>query len=145
MIVRPMAQKDLGYVAEIEQAYPSPWDSSMIADELAFAGSIALVGLDDAGVLVGWCCTRHALGEAELLKIAIRPDRKRAGIGALLFLHLEKILLRHSVETLFLEVRSLNKSALCFYRKHGFQDIGVRPKYYTNPEDNALIFKKTLL
>lgn len=139
-----MQQADLGPVARIEQEYPSPWTSAMIADELEHSNSLMLVAMDKNGLVLGWCSARYLLDEAELFKIAVNPEQKRVGVGSFLFFHLEKILFRHNVETLFLEVRSLNHSALSFYSKHGFAEIGMRVDYYTNPRDNALILKKLI-
>lgn len=140
-----MAREDLGQVAGIEQEYASPWNPALLAAELAFPGSIALVTVDLEGEIFGWCCARSAGGEAELLKIAVRPDRRGAGIAGALLRHLEQILIDHKVETIFLEVRSQNEPALRFYLKHGFEEVGNRPGYYANPVDDALIFKKELL
>ena len=49
------------------------------------------------------------------------------------------------VEAVFLEVRSRNEAALRLYQKNGYIQVGVRPGYYSDPVDDALIFKKEVL
>lgn len=142
MNVRHMAQDDLGPVSEIEEEYPSPWTPPMITVELSLPLSITLVAVDVDGNVSGWCCARFTHDEAELLKIAVHPGKRRMGIADGLLLHLEKILLRNNVKTLFLEVRSQNAPAVDLYRKHGFVRVGERPGYYADPVDSALILKK---
>lgn len=140
-----MAPADLGPVAEIEQESASPWTPTLIDGELSHPGSISLVMEDEEGQVCGWCCARFFGSEAELLKIAVRPECRRAGLGAALLQHLEDLLNGHMVETIYLEVRSRNEPALRLYGKQGFRVVGKRPGYYSNPADHALILQKQLL
>lgn len=100
---------------------------------------------DDGGNIVGWCCSRHHGPEAELLKIAVTGGARRRGIARELLDTLIEILTNNGVESLFLEVRSQNEPACHFYRSQGFEQVGMRPAYYANPRDNALIYRKELL
>lgn len=144
MVVREMTPEDLGQVAHIEQEYDSPWTPALLSAELAYSGSIAYVAVDSSGLVVGWCCARTVATESELLKIAVWPMSRRHGIARLLLCTLLKKLREKKIVTLFLEVRSRNEPACCFYRANGFIEVGVRSGYYSNPKDNALIFRKDL-
>ena len=144
MPLRRMAPIDLGAIVEIEQESPSPWTPEQIADELAFAGSVTLVSTDQEENVLGWCCARIAGEEAELLKIAVHPEKRRVGSGDALLVYLENTLKKKGVGMLFLEVRSKNLPALHFYRKHGFAQVGQRSGYYSDPVDDALILRKEI-
>lgn len=144
MLLRQMAPGDLGPVAEIEEAYPSPWTAALIFSELNFPDSVTLVAVDEESCVCGWCCARFVEDEAELLKIAVHPESRRAGVGDELLWHLEKSLIGHNVKEVFLEVRSKNEPAVSLYRKHGFNEVGLRTRYYVDPFDDALILKKEL-
>lgn len=139
-----MTAADLRAVAEIEQESPSPWTPDLILEELSFPGSMALVREDLEGVILGWCCARIVSGEAELLKIAVHHENRGAGNGDALLFYLETCLKDRGVEALFLEVRAKNQPALGLYRKHGFEQVGQRSGYYSNPVDDAVILKKEL-
>ena len=40
---------------------------------------------------------------------------------------------------LSLEVRVSNHAAAALYRKFGFREVGVRPRYYANDGEDALL------
>lgn len=134
-----MAPFDVEPIAEMERESPSPWTPAQIAGELVYSGSIALVAVSPEGNLYGWCCARYLGDEAELLKIAVRSEKRRSGTGDLLLETLQVLLAAKGIMNIFLEVRSRNMPALQLYRKHGFKVVGERPGYYSNPKDDALI------
>jgi len=142
VLLRRMTPADVEPVAEIERSSVSPWDSAQIANELRYPASLTLVAEAEDGSVCGWCCGRYAGDEAELLKIAVRPEMKRVGIGDKLLERFEQLVAENGVTQVFLEVRSRNEPALRLYRKHGFSRIGRRCGYYSNPPDDALILKK---
>lgn len=139
-----MAAVDCTAVEEIERAFVSPWDRKQIGDELVAPRSVALVLENDRGAILGWCCARAVCDEAELLKIAIRDDHRKRGLGSRLFAELERILSSRGVHRLYLEVRAENRSALQFYAKHGFMETGRRTGYYVQPIDDACLMVKSI-
>ncbi len=140
-----MLPTDLAEIAVLEQENPSPWSMNLLVQELAIKGAMQYVaeGLD--GRLDGWCACRVLWPEAELLKVAVRQHCRREGIGGLLLQHLFEVLQKRRIAGLFLEVRAENLSAVGFYKKHGFIQVGLRPDYYTDPPDKAMILQKDLL
>lgn len=143
LIVRPASPLDLEAILQIEQASFSPWTLSQLADEIKQKNSLLFVALLQRE-LVGWCCSRIMAPEAELLKIAVHQDYRRQGIAALLLHQLEQKLGGNNVTDVYLEVRSLNETAVKFYLKFGFFQVGFRKKYYSSPQDDALIYKKEI-
>lgn len=142
--VRKMMPGDVGEIARIEQSYPSPWSLPSLHKELSRPNSIQLVACTDTGLLYGWLCASIVGSEAELLKITISSSCRRKGVGTLLLSHLEQDLKVLEVDSLFLEVRSQNDTALKFYLKFGFFQVGLRRKYYSLPDDDAVILKKNI-
>jgi len=93
------------------------------------------------GIVVGFIVARiTAPGEREILNIAVDPAHRNCGIGAVL-LHR---LLASATGEVFLEVRESNKSAQRLYRRIGFLDVGLRPQYYEDPPEDALIMRVVL-
>ncbi|WP_169309011.1 ribosomal protein S18-alanine N-acetyltransferase [Desulforhopalus sp. IMCC35007] len=138
-------------VERIEQQTFSPWSQSSLIEELHQDRGVVFVAEEAADLcisgidrILGWCACRFCVPEAELLKIAVHTRARRQGLAIHLLKHLEQFLVSKGVDTLFLEVRSQNQSALNLYVKSGFLQVGKRSGYYSNPEDNALIYRKKI-
>jgi len=141
--IRPAELLDLESIEKIEQSSYSPYSLSQLCSELEQKNSLLLVAVYGPRV-IGWCSSRLIPPEAELLKIAVLPDFRRQGIAALLLCHLEQKLAGNNVTDVYLEVRSMNETAIKFYLKFGFFQVGLRKKYYSSPQDDALIYKKEI-
>ncbi len=76
--------------------------------------------------------------EAELLRIAVDPARRRAGEGRALLRHCQARLAAMGIATLHLEVRVSNAPARALYEKEGWVARGIRKAYYRDGEDAAL-------
>lgn len=93
-----------------------------------------------AGYIIFWIIEETL----ELHHIAVKAGYKKKGIGA----HLMHLLLEtarsREVEELFLEVRRSNTEAIHFYEAFRFKPIDVRKSYYTDPQEDALVYKLNL-
>ena len=139
-----MVATDIAGVAAIENESPSPWAAKSLQEELAVPQGIQLVAESAAGQILGWCACRVISPEGELLKIAVGKKHRECGVGHRLLEHLCSELKHRKVTSLFLEVRSNNRTAIRFYKNHGFLNVGTRPGYYTDPPDLAIILHKRL-
>jgi [ribosomal protein S18]-alanine N-acetyltransferase len=140
-----MQRDDVERVVAIEQTSVSPWSAPLIAAELERPQGLQLVAISDAdGAVIGWCCG-IAASDAELLKVAVMPSHRRGGVGTALLLRLQDLLRGRGCEALFLEVRAVNSGAINLYNKLGFHTAGRRKNYYINPQDDALVLRKSLL
>jgi ribosomal protein S18 acetylase RimI-like enzyme len=83
------------------------------------------------------------LGEAELLRVAVSPGRRRSGLGRGLLQASEPLLREQGVRTLLLEVRVANDSARALYAALGWEQVGLRKGYYRDGED-AVLYRKEL-
>ena len=99
----------------------------------------ALGGQRDPDFIGGFAGIWFVLDEAHIVIIASRPSERRRGVGELLLINcLESALQRYS-RIVSLEVRASNKAARSLYRKYGFQDAGVRKRYYAGGEDAIIM------
>ena len=87
--------------------------------------------------LIGYVCFFQVKNEVEIIKIGIMKSHQGKSYGTYLITKIKKL----SIRKIFLEVSSLNKTAIKFYEKNGFKIIGVRKNYYTlkdNSKVNAI-------
>jgi [ribosomal protein S18]-alanine N-acetyltransferase len=89
--------------------------------------------------MVGYAGLWLVVDEAHVTTIAVRPQYRGRGLGELLLVALTEIALDVNARWLTLEVRVSNSSAQALYRKFGFKPAGVRPKYYSDNREDALI------
>ena len=131
--IRAGCPEDLDAIARIQAAAPeaSQWNP---ADYLAYDFAVALSDGRVAGFLVS---RRVADAEIEILNLAVDPACRRQGIGRRL---LDRIRLQRGTTT-FLEVRESNSGARAFYETLGFQVVTLRPAYYPNSCEGAIVMK----
>ena len=84
-----------------------------------------------------------AVGEGDITSVAVSPEYRRRGLAARLIGEFER-LLPDDTESIFLEVRESNASAIALYEKCGFERISVRKNFYTQPRENAVVMAKKL-
>lgn len=138
-----MVEDDLDAVLAIETAsYPTPWSGEHFRNEIAARYSWPLVAEED-GVVVGYLCLMSLFEEAQILNVAVSPERRGAGIARLLLEHAFRRALEEGAEIMALEVRASNHSAISLYQQLGFTRVGIRAGYYDSVED-AILMEKTL-
>ena len=137
-----MTDAHVAQVAELEKlCFSDPWSENSVASELKNPLSLWLVALDDATV-AGYIGSQSVQGEADMMNVAVHPDYRRKGIARQLVTELVAALAKKGVHSLALEVRASNAPAIALYEQLGFIQVGLRPNYYRNPKENALILKK---
>jgi ribosomal-protein-alanine N-acetyltransferase len=79
------------------------------------------------------------LDEIHIITIAVHPDWKGMGLGEWLLINLLEKGQALGATVATLEVRPSNKVAISLYQKYAFQEVGVRPDYYPDNHEAALI------
>jgi ribosomal-protein-alanine acetyltransferase len=102
---------------------------SLVALRLPIAGYLAAQGVD---------------GEWDLQYIIVAKEWQRRGFATMLLNGLMAHVRSKNGRRICLEVRASNQSALALYRKHGFEEVGVRKGYYANPPDDAILCRLSL-
>jgi ribosomal-protein-alanine N-acetyltransferase len=132
-LTRPGTAADLAEIAVIQAACPeaAQW---RLEDYLGFDFRVCILDTQIAGFAVSRIT---APGERELLNLAVGTDFRRRGVGA----QLVRQLATEPGICVFLEVRESNRGARLFYKALGFQEVGLRPTYYDNPPESAIVMK----
>jgi ribosomal-protein-alanine N-acetyltransferase len=77
--------------------------------------------------------------EAHISTIAVHPDWRGLGLGEWLLLSLIETAQTLNAQKATLEVRPSNQTALALYQKYHFEQVGRRPHYYSDNDEDALI------
>lgn len=149
--VRPMRRGDLRRVLQIEaQVYPRPWSGSLFLDELArhdtrrYVVAVARRGRGRRRTIVGYAGLLLAdVGEdgpeAHVTTVAVDPAQHRRKIATHLMLRLMREARAAGATAATLEVRVANRGAQRLYSGFGFAPVGVRPGYYSETNEDAVI------
>jgi len=89
--------------------------------------------------LVGFAGLWVMADEGHITNIAVREKYRRQGIGEQLLIGLLKLAIKQNTHSIILEVRSSNDISQKLYIKCGFRELGIRPKYYTDNREDALV------
>ena len=153
--IRRMSDADISRVMEIAASLRDApkWQASAYfaaIDSGAVAGNaprrIALVAADaENDAPAGFLVASLMPPDAELETIAVSAEGQRQGVGGLLLKALIEELGTERATGLTLEVRASNQAALGLYRVIGFVEAGRRPRYYADPEDDAVLMRLRLM
>jgi [ribosomal protein S18]-alanine N-acetyltransferase len=137
--IRRLAYSDLPAVIAIERrSFPAPWSLAMFVLELSKPSGICLAAtFDDElfGYLI--CCRYDQVWH--LMNVAVSPDRRRLGVASSMIRQLLGETTRAGELPITLEVRVSNREAIAMYEGLGFRSAGVRPRYYQDNGEDALI------
>lgn len=137
--LRPMGESDVDAVVKIQAACAeiAQWTALDYA-RLSATEMMAWVAELEGGI-AGFLVARRIASDIEILNLAVRPDARRRGIGHALIQFAFEWGKQFDAKIAFLEVRASNGAALQFYKRHGFEETGRRPVYYSNPVEDALV------
>jgi len=135
--VRRLAYSDLPAVISIERrSFPAPWSLAMFVLELSKPSGICLAATEGDELLGYLVCSRYDR-VWHVMNVAVAPDRRRRGVASNL---ITRLIAEAGRELPFtLEVRVSNREAIAMYEKLGFRSAGVRPRYYQDNGEDAMI------
>ena len=121
-------------------AFPAAerWGETALSAMLALPGAFGVMAGEQGFVLA-----RAAAGEAEVLTLAVLPERRRGGLGGSLLAAAAAGAVLRGAEALFLEVSERNDAALALYAAAGCEAVGRRRRYYADGAD-ALVLRLML-
>ncbi|MBP7891986.1 MAG: ribosomal protein S18-alanine N-acetyltransferase [Firmicutes bacterium] len=136
-----MTLADVDEVVEIEkQSFPIPWSRAAFVDELTRNMRALYIAVrDESGTTVGYGGMWLVCDEAHVTNIAVRSDRRRQGVGTAVMIGLMGLAQSKGANRMTLEVRVSNRPAQELYSRLGFRPAGVRPRYYMDNREDALI------
>ncbi len=89
--------------------------------------------------IVGFLGTWYAVDQAHIVSVGVADGYRRRGIGELLLIAAVEHAAARNAETITLEVRKSNTAARALYEKYGFNERGIRKRYYSDNREDALI------
>jgi ribosomal-protein-alanine N-acetyltransferase len=89
--------------------------------------------------IVGFAGLWLMVDEAHVTTIAVHPDHRHRGVGELMLAALIEHAYDIGARVVTLEVRVSNTVAQNLYRKYGFREAGIRRRYYSDNDEDALI------
>ncbi len=136
-LIRRLAYSDLPAVISIERrSFPTPWSLAMFVLELSKPSGICLAATEGDELLGYLVCSRYDQ-VWHLMNVAVAPERRRAGVARRLIMQLVEQ--GEGRLPFTLEVRVSNQAAITMYERLGFRSAGVRPRYYQDNGEDALI------
>ncbi len=142
LIIRRMEEQDVPQVSANEAAcFSDPWSENALAEAVCQKDSVYLVA-ELNGRIVGHCGVRNAAGDGYITNVAVCPDERRKGVGWRMLRALLQEGEKIGSTAFTLEVRAGNLAAVRLYEKAGFVSTGIRPGFYENPKEDALIMWK---
>jgi len=122
------------------ECFSQPWSENALISELNNGHSALFAAVCD-GEVVGWAGLEAVFGEASVTNIAVAKKMRGQGLGRKLTEALINECRREGHISLTLEVRVSNSIAISLYKSLGFESLGVRPKFYDYPKEDALMMK----
>ncbi len=94
--------------------------------------------------ILGFLVARKLDAEWELENIVVAESARRRGIGKHLLSELIAYARVERGREIFLEVRKSNQAARALYRDAGFEETGLRKSYYSDPSEDAILYRLSL-
>ena len=144
-VIRPMTEQDVPTIVAIEEvSFPVPWSANSFVSELRDNYLARYYCLELSGRIIGYMGLWIVMGEAHITNIAIWPGCRGQGWGEYILKSIMHKLFSAGVQRFTLEVRVSNEPAQKLYTKLGFRAAGVRKKYYSDNQEDAIIMWASL-
>ncbi len=129
-------------VFELEkECFAHPWSKDSLEEYLNNPSAYFFTAVEGDTVL-GYIGTYIVADEAYVTNVAVTESARGRGIGRALVIEALENSKSNGASFLSLEVRLSNNPAVSLYRSCGFETDGIRPKFYRDPEEDALIMTK---
>ncbi len=140
LIIRRMTLEDVPAVHAIDLlSFSLPWSERSFRFEVAENPAARGWVVETEGHVVAMLVLWFIVDEAHIATIAVHPEFRRQGIGEQILLHALLAAQNEGARRAFLEVRAGNTGAQAMYRKYGFVVDGMRPKYYKDNNEDAIL------
>lgn len=146
----PATRDMLPDILALEEAcFSSPWTRKMLEGELTsnhFAHFLVARHQQESATkaeptIIGYHCFWIVFEELRLMNLAVRESMRRRGVGGALATEALRLGLQRAATRAVLEVRVSNDPARSLYTRLGFVQISRRPRYYTNPIEDAVLME----
>jgi tRNA threonylcarbamoyl adenosine modification protein YeaZ/ribosomal-protein-alanine acetyltransferase len=141
--IREMSAEDITEAAALEAASlgKEAWTEKQLLEACIRDDTVYIVA-EKAGRVAGLCGVRNISGEGDVTNVSVSAELRNTGIGYMMLTELLKKAEGIGCRDFTLEVREQNQPARKLYEKLGFVNEGIRPNFYDDPGDNAVIYWK---
>ena len=140
LVIEPMTFDDLPAVQEIERAsFTTPWPSHAYQAELETNKLARYLVVRAGHEVIAYAGIWLLVDEAHITTFAVAPAWRRQRVGERLLLAVLDLSVARGAREATLEVRLSNLPARRLYEKYGFRPVGIRPRYYSDDHEDALI------
>lgn len=137
---RSMKEEDIPQIVVIEESsFATPWTAEAFERELNMNEYAHYVVMETEEGILGYCGLWIILDESHITNIAILPQYRGKRLGEALLQEVVNKARDLGAKTMTLEVRVSNEVAKKLYRRHGFQNGGIRKRYYTDNYEDGLV------
>jgi ribosomal-protein-alanine N-acetyltransferase len=138
-LIRAMRVEDIPDVINIERkSFTTPWTHHAFRLEMKNQLAVYRVAETD-GIITAYGGMWLILDEAHVTNVAVHPDYRGRHLGRRIMESLMAEAIRRNLLRMTLEVRKMNEPAITLYKKMGFLMAGIRPGYYQDTGEDALI------
>lgn len=136
----PMTKESALLAAELEKiCFSAPWSYEMLCSESESAEGEFLCAFVD-GEFAGYAGMLCVLDEGQICNVAVCPHFRRMGVGEALMQAQREAGEARDLSVMMLEVRAGNTAAQRLYEKMGWEKVGVRRNYYSNPREDGILY-----
>lgn len=139
---RKLRTEDVETLAAMaRECFSVPWTAKAFADLVSDDKSIYLVAVRGEEV-IGCCGVVNSFGDGSIDIVMVTGKERGKGIACAMLQELFVAGEGIGVENFTLEVRVSNAPAIHIYEKLGFVSVGIRPRFYEKPVEDAMIMWK---
>ena len=140
VMIRKMTLDDIEQVIAIDRvSFSLPWPERSFRFELTDNPASRCWVAEVDGKIVGMIVVWLIVDEVHVATIATHPEFRRQGIAKNLLSYALQYMSTEGAQSSFLEVRASNLAAQDLYRKFGFEESGVRRRYYRDNDEDAIL------
>jgi len=143
LTIRKAGLTDVRAILAIEkESFPTPWSRWTFIAELTQPISYFLVigpSPPSPWQLWGYIIFWVVADEMHLLNLAVHPNQRRRGIARVLLEEALRQSRAQGATVAWLEVRPSNTAARGLYESFGFKEVGRRPRYYEDTQEDAIL------
>ncbi|NLY46259.1 MAG: ribosomal protein S18-alanine N-acetyltransferase [Tissierella sp.] len=144
IIIRGIVEDDIDEIVEIEkECFPTPWPRDAFLTEIRENKLARYVVVEVDGKVAGYGGVWLIVNEGHITNIAVKEEYRGLGVGNRIVEGLIYYCTSKNIQSMTLEVRESNIIAQNLYKKYGFVEYGIRPKYYSDNNEDALIMWRT--
>ena len=143
-VIRPAQLRDVYSIQSIDRSvFPKSWTQQFTVEQITRRKGAHIVA-ERAHRVVGHGGVAFLADDAHVTSIAVDPQHHRLGVGTTLMQELIELSAARVSGAITLEVRVSNESAIALYERFGFESAGVRPNYYADTKEDAVIMWRSL-